>query len=110
MTSTTDGYILHIACLNTCMHRLSYRCPIWKNLIKNPALHAYIRMFIRVCMCVEPLYNGHFGTRYFCGHFLLQYRGFPLSKVKNLLVTPVETKIFTDLKDFLREVPLYTLY
>ena len=27
-------------------------------------------------------------------HFLLQYRGFPLSEVKNVLVTPVGTKIF----------------
>ena len=28
------------------------------------------------------------------GQFLLQYRGFPLSEVKNVLVTPVGTKIF----------------
>ena len=28
------------------------------------------------------------------GHFLLQYRGFPLSEVKNVFVTPVGTKIF----------------
>ena len=28
------------------------------------------------------------------GHFLLLYRGFPLSEVKNVLVTPVGTKIF----------------
>ena len=28
------------------------------------------------------------------GHFLLQYRGFSLSEVKNVLVTPVGTKIF----------------
>ena len=28
------------------------------------------------------------------GHFLLQYRGFPLSEVKNVLVAPFETKIF----------------
>ena len=28
------------------------------------------------------------------GHFLLQYRDFPLSVVKNILVTPVGTKIF----------------
>ena len=28
------------------------------------------------------------------GHILLQYRGFPLSEVKNVLVTPVGTKIF----------------
>ena len=27
-------------------------------------------------------------------HFLLQYKGFPLSEVKNVLVTPVGTKIF----------------
>ena len=27
-------------------------------------------------------------------HFLLQYRGFPLSDVKNVLVTSVGTKIF----------------
>ena len=28
------------------------------------------------------------------GHFLLLYRGFPLSRVKNVLVTYVGTKIF----------------
>ena len=28
------------------------------------------------------------------GYFLLQYRGFPLSEVKNVLVTSVGTKIF----------------
>ena len=28
------------------------------------------------------------------GHFLLQYRGFPLSEVENVLVTPFGTKIF----------------
>ena len=28
------------------------------------------------------------------GHFLLQYRGFSLSEVKNVLVTPFGTKIF----------------
>ena len=28
------------------------------------------------------------------GDFLLQHRGFPLSEVKNVLVTPVGTKIF----------------
>ena len=28
------------------------------------------------------------------GYFLLQYRGFLLSKLKNVLVTPVRTKIF----------------
>ena len=28
------------------------------------------------------------------GHFLLQYRGFPLSEVKNVLVAPFGTKIF----------------
>ena len=28
------------------------------------------------------------------GHFLLQYIGFPLSEVKNVLVTPVGTKLF----------------
>ena len=28
------------------------------------------------------------------GNFLLQYRGFPLSEVKNVLVTRFETKIF----------------
>ena len=39
---------------------------------------------------MEPLFNGHFGTR----PFLLQYRGFPLSEVNNVLVTPVRTKIF----------------
>ena len=39
---------------------------------------------------VESLYNGHFGTSY----FLLQHRGFPLSKVKNILVTLVGTKSF----------------
>ena len=28
------------------------------------------------------------------GHLLLQYRGFPLSEVKNVLKTPVGTKTF----------------
>ena len=28
------------------------------------------------------------------GHFLLQYRGHSISKVTNILVTPVRTKIF----------------
>ena len=28
------------------------------------------------------------------GHFLLQYRGFPLSELKNVLVTPFGTNIF----------------
>ena len=28
------------------------------------------------------------------GHFLLQYRGFPLSEGKNVLMTPVGTKFF----------------
>ena len=28
------------------------------------------------------------------GHFLLRYRGFPLSEVKSVLVTPFGTKIF----------------
>ena len=42
---------------------------------------------------VEPLYNEHCGTSYFW-LLLLQYRGFPLSEVKNVLVTPVVTTIF----------------
>ena len=29
------------------------------------------------------------------GHFLLQYRGFPLSEIKNVLVIPVRTKILS---------------
>ena len=32
------------------------------------------------------------------GHFLLQYRGSPLSEVKNVLVTSVGTKIFILIK------------
>ena len=41
---------------------------------------------------VEPLYNRHFRTR----HFLpfLQYRGFSLTEVKNVLVTLFGAKIF----------------
>ena len=31
---------------------------------------------------------------YIFGHFLLQYRGFPLSEVKNALRTPAGTKRF----------------
>ena len=46
-------------------------------------------MYVR---CMEPLYNGHFMTHIF-GHFLLQYEGFALSEAKNILVTPVRTKI-----------------
>ena len=42
---------------------------------------------------VESLYDGHFRISIFC-HFLLQYRGFSLSEVKNVLVIPVGTKIF----------------
>ena len=34
------------------------------------------------------------------GQFLLQYRGFPLSEVKNVLVTPVGTKIFVLMEVF----------
>ena len=51
-------------------------------------------------------------------HFLLQYmyRGFPLSEVKNVLVTPVETNPYykgfiygvLNLEGILREVPLHT--
>ena len=33
-------------------------------------------------------------------HFLLQYRGFPLSAVKNVLVTPVGTRILPSLLRF----------
>ena len=29
-----------------------------------------------------------------CSHFLLQYRGFPISVVENVLITPVVNKIF----------------
>ena len=43
---------------------------------------------------VEPLYNGHSWTRYFWPH-LLQYRGFSLSEVKNLLVKPFGNKILS---------------
>ena len=43
-----------------------------------------------IIIIVEPLFNGRFET----GHFLLQYRGFPLSEVKNVMVTLVETKMF----------------
>ena len=39
---------------------------------------------------VEPLYNGHFGTRY----FWLLFLGLRLSEVKNIFLTPVGTKIF----------------
>ena len=63
----------------------------------------YVCMFVCVCVyvcmlyvlphSVEPLYNGHFRTRDFCT-LLLQYRGFPLSEVKNVSVTPVGTKMF----------------
>ena len=43
-----------------------------------------------LAVCVQALFNGHLGPDIF-GHFLLRYSGFPLSEVKNLLVTPVET-------------------
>ena len=33
------------------------------------------------------------------GHFMLQYRGFPLLEVKNVLVTPCGTKIFVLIKE-----------
>ena len=33
------------------------------------------------------------------GHFLLQYRGFPLSEVKNVLVISFGTKIFVLIKE-----------
>ena len=42
---------------------------------------------------VESPYYGHFGTRYFWS-FLLQYRGSPLSEVKNILMTSVGAKIY----------------
>ena len=51
------------------------------------------------------------------GYFLLQYRDFPFSKAKNVLMIPVGTKNFFiiaevfycvhDLKGLLREVSLY---
>ena len=41
---------------------------------------------------MEPFYSRHFGTRYF-RPFLLQYRGFPLSEIENVLVTPFGTNI-----------------
>jgi len=66
---------------------------------------------------VEPLHNGQFGATYFC-NFLQQYRSFPLSEVKNVLVTPVEAKIFVLIMGFfycvlnseglLRKVPIYS--
>ena len=36
----------------------------------------------------------HGASRDIFGHFLLQYRGFSVSEVKNVLVTPVGTKMF----------------
>ena len=43
----------------------------------------------------EPFYNGNFNLNPdIFGHFLLQYRGFPLSEVKNALRTPAGTKRF----------------
>ena len=73
---------------------------------------------------MEPLYNELLEI---IGHFLLQYRGFPLLEVKSVLVTSVGTTIFVlimevfllypnndtivfyciqNLDDLLRELPL----
>ena len=40
------------------------------------------------------------------GHNLLQYRGFPLSEVKNVLTRPVGTKIFVLIMDVFSIVSL----
>ena len=55
---------------------------------------------------VEPLYNGYFGAWYF-DHFLLQHKDFPLSEVKNVLVTPKFCLCALNLEGLLREFPLY---
>ena len=69
---------------------------------------------------MEPLDNEHFGTSYFLPLSLLQYRGFPHSKVKNVLVTPVGTIIFVLIMEissivsliqrFVKRVPLYIAF
>ena len=54
-------------------------------------LVSYIHTYV---VCTRNVFiTDTFGPDIF-GHFLLQYRGFPLSEVKNVLVTYVGTKIF----------------
>ena len=50
-----------------------------------------VALVANVLTTVEPLYNGHFRTRYFWPLFAT-LSIFPLSEVKNVLVTPVGTK------------------
>ena len=84
-----------LSCVHACVcfHVFVRTCP-------SAFVCAHACAYMCVCVCVrarvcvytvEPHYYGHFETR---GHFLLQYRGFPLSEVKNVLVTPFGTKSF----------------
>ena len=59
------------------------------------SLFAYVKISISICLYVQWSLSvtDTLGPDIF-GHFLLQYRGFPLSEGKNVLVTPVMTKIF----------------
>ena len=56
---------------------------------------AYVKISISICLYVQwsLAITDALGPDIF-GPFLLQYRGFPLSEGKNVLVTPVGTKIF----------------
>ena len=60
---------------------------------------SYVATLLFLAFCAWLRYSGTsllrttLGPDIF-GYFLLQYRGFPLSEVKNVLVTPFGTKIF----------------
>ena len=60
---------------------------------------------IQVCIQWNLSVTDTFGPDIF-GHCLLQYRGLPLSEVKNVLVTPVETKIFVLIMEVFSTVSL----
>ena len=57
-----------------------------------------------LAITVEPPYNGHFGTRYFWPLFATIR--FSSSEVKNVLVKPIETKIFVLIIEILSIVSL----
>ena len=72
---------------NEVLYKCKYYTLVIGEIFSTPLtslLHAYT---------VELLYNRHLGPDIF-GHFLLQYRGLPLSEDKNVLVRAFGTKNF----------------
>jgi len=56
-------------------------------------IYVHISTIVHTHMLWNLSITDTLGTDIF-GHFLLKYRGFPLSEFKNVLVMPVRTKIF----------------